>query len=182
MSNELCAVDADKFEVDDLFVELMVELKKIVKSIRGHRSLNLSTTEIVDELYLKLRRSVGDRQIDRLHFLRTAVRAIRHYLADQARRRGSLKRGSGFLIVTLKDAQCLPYPIEKHLDIDRALERLYVESPVFAEIIDLRYFGGCTDEELTELFSISTATVQRHVRSGLAWLKLALQGKLDEER
>jgi RNA polymerase sigma factor (TIGR02999 family) len=181
MSEELCAVDGEKREYDDLFVELLTNLKKIVRGVRGRRSLNLSTTEIVDELYLKLRPSLGDRQIDRLHFLRTAVKAVRHYLADQARRQKTGKRGSGYLLVTLKDAISLPYPIEKQLDIDRALERLYIEDPVFAEIIDLRYYGGCTDDELAKLFSISIATVQRRVRSGLAWLKLALQGRLDEE-
>jgi RNA polymerase sigma factor (TIGR02999 family) len=182
MSNELPAIVLEKLEYDELFVKLVAELKTMVRRVRGRRTLNLSTTEIVDELYLKLRPTLGDRTIDRLHFLRTAVKAIRHYLADQARRRKASKRGSEYLLVTLKDAQSLPYPIEKQLDIDRALERLYLEDPVFAELIDLRYYGGCTDEELAKMFSISTATVQRRVRSGLAWLKLALQGKLDEDR
>ena len=176
--------DTDEQETfDETFVAVLAELKHIVRSIRGGRkSLDLSTIELVDELYIKLKPSLQHRKIDHSHFRNTAAKAVRHLLTDLARREIAAKRGGKLVFVTLKDfAPSSPFPIEKQLDIDRALTRLYAEERQLAQLIDLRFYGGCSDAELAEFFGLSTATVQRRVRSANAWLSLALQGKLDRE-
>ena len=166
---------------DDMFLSILKQIREMAKRSRGHKALRVSTTEIVQEIYLRMRSSVGERKLDRIHFLSIASLAIRTFLADVARRKSAEKRGGQVLFVTLQDGAALPYPIEKQLDVDRALKRLYDEQPELAAFIDARFYGGCTDAELTDLFELSPATAQRRIRAALAWMKVTLSGKLNKD-
>lgn len=170
----------DQKEFDEVFTAVYKELKRLAAFFRsGERNATMSTTDIVDETYLKLFASsssaVGD--TDRLHFKRVAARAMRQILTDAARRRGADKRGGFIDFVTLTHHEAAgPTPNPQLLDLHRSLDELAQSKPRYAEIVEMRYFGGFSIEEIKNYFGVSDATIERDIRAALAWLKLALLG------
>lgn len=168
----------DQKEFDEVFTAVYKELKRLAAFFRrGEKNATMSTTDIVDETYLKLFSSsssgVGDS--DRLHFKRVAARAMRQILTDAARRRGADKRGGLIDFVTLTHNEAAgPAPNPQLLDLHRSLDELAQTRPRYAEIVEMRYFGGFSIEEIKIYFGVSDATIERDIRAALAWLKLAL--------
>ena len=96
---------------------------------------------------------------------------MRHILIDDARSRGYEKRGGGRVRVTLDEAAVAP--VEKPVDVvalDEALARLAEDYPRRSEVVELRYFGGLTNDEIAEVLKVSPATVERDWRYARAWL------------
>ncbi len=171
-------------EFDEIFAAVYKELKRLASFFRrAERHATMSTTDIVDETYIKLLSSsspVASR--DRLHFKRIAARAMRQILTDAARRRGADKRGGLFQFISLTPAHAgTPAPNIRLLDLHRSLDDLAQARPRTAEMVELRYFGGFSIEEIRQIFGVSDATVERDLRGALAWLRLALEGELGTE-
>jgi RNA polymerase sigma factor (TIGR02999 family) len=135
----------------------------------------LQHTALVNEAYLELiRMDVGWN--DRTHFFALAARAMRRILVDYARTRNRLKRGGGIGNVPIEEAANEPNP-EPDVDIealDQALERLSAIDARKSDMLELRYFGGLTQAELSEFLGVSLATVNRD----LAWARDWLKGEL----
>jgi RNA polymerase sigma-70 factor, ECF subfamily len=111
----------------------------------GH---TLQATALVHEAYLRL---IGQQHLDwqsRAHFFGVAAQVMRHVLVDQARSRRAAKRGGGEVLLPLDEA---------------ADERK-------SRVVELRYFGGLTEEETAEVLGVSPATVRRESRLAEAWL------------
>jgi len=129
----------------------------------------LSTTELVHESYLKLQgTSVVDWQ-GRAHFFGAASRAMRQVLVDFARRRGAVKRGGEATRVSLGDEDIvLQLELDEILALDEALDKLAAVDERLRQIVELRFFGGFSQQEVSELLGITPRTVERN------WLKARL--------
>jgi RNA polymerase sigma factor (TIGR02999 family) len=116
----------------------------------------------------------------RAHFMAIAARAMRRVLVDHSRAQNAEKRGGGSEIVPLD--QAVVYTQESSPEIlllDRALNDLAKLDPRQARIVELRFFGGLTGEEIAEAVGVSTATVTRELRIAQAWLYRAMCGRAD---
>jgi RNA polymerase sigma factor (TIGR02999 family) len=135
----------------------------------------LDATELVHEAWIKLD-GLRLAPRDRLHFMGLAARAMRQVLVDRARARRREKRGGGQAPVTLltRDAADQTPLVMDVLDLERALSELEVVDERKARAVELSYFGGLTDSEISDTLGVSTATVKRDLRMARAWLATAL--------
>jgi RNA polymerase sigma factor (TIGR02999 family) len=137
----------------------------------------LQATALVHEAYVRL---VGGRQTDgwngRGHFFAAAAEAMRRILVENARRKLRIKHGGASEQVELEVAD-LPttVPDDDLLALDEALAQLKHEDPDKARLIELRFFGGLSNEQAAEVLGISTATAKRHWRYARAWLHRVLR-------
>jgi RNA polymerase sigma factor (TIGR02999 family) len=134
----------------------------------------LQHTALVHEAYLSLvGMEVGWN--DRAHFFAVAARAMRRILVDHARTRNRNKRGGDFVRVGIEEAEAQPAPSGVDLlDLDAALERLAAIDARKGEMIEMRYFGGLTQQELSDVLGVSLATVNRDLAWAKAWLSTEL--------
>jgi RNA polymerase sigma factor (TIGR02999 family) len=147
----------------------------------GARDVTLDTTALVHEAYIRLfDRSTPDWQ-DRRHFFSVAAIAMRQIIVDHARRRGAAKRGGAFRRLDLEDATHLAVEdqAEEIVALNDALLRLAKLDERLARIVELRFFGGLSVEEVAEVMEMSERTVKRDWRKARA---LLLQAMTAEER
>jgi RNA polymerase sigma factor (TIGR02999 family) len=134
-------------------------------------SPTLNTTGLVHEAYLKLVELRQARFRDRGHFLAMVSRVMRRLLVDHARNRRAQKRGHGVKTEPLLDEHWISEPeAELVLELDEALQRLESLDPRQGRIVEERFFGGLTLEEIARAEGISLATVKRELRFARAWL------------
>lgn len=134
-----------------------------------------ATSELVHEAYLKLADRTRPAWSDRSHFIALAALAMRHVMVDRARARMTARRSGDRCRVTL-DEQLLPADDQAPilLELNDALERLANVEPRLARLIDCRFFGGFTEDEIAESFGITTRTVQRDWAKARMLLRRAL--------
>lgn len=132
---------------------------------RAHADLAFSTTELVHEAYLRLVHPGDPAWESRDHFFAVAAKAMRSILVDFARRAHALKRGAGIRPLTLDDAQIhVAEQAAEILDLDAALEQLTALDPRLATIVELRFFGGLSVEEVARMNGVSERTIKRDWR------------------
>lgn len=134
----------------------------------GH---TLQTTALVNEAYLRLIDASQVQWQNRAHFFAVSAQLMRRILVDFARSRKSLKRGGEARQVTLDDS--LEVLSERGADLialDDALNTLGAMNPRQSQIVELRYFGGLSEEEIAEALKISPRTVRREWSLARAWL------------
>jgi RNA polymerase sigma factor (TIGR02999 family) len=155
------------------------ELRKLARShMRAERgSHTLQATAVVHEAFMRLIQANVPPQ-DRAHFFRLASRLMRHVLVDHAKSRSRVKRGNA----PGNDTRANPEEEAARMDVDvvaldAALERLAKLEPRLAQVIELRYFGGMTYDEVAAAVSTSTATVHRDIRLARAWLLDEIEGE-----
>ena len=173
--------EGDGEALDRLFPIVYEELRALARSQRRRWSGGddtLNTTALVHEAYLRLVDRAHPDWTSRTHFGAVAAKAMRHILIDQARRRAAAKRGGGRVRVDLtgvEDAlgspavESAPEP-EVLLALDEALQRLERMSERQSQIVELKFFGGMTNEEVAGALGISLATVKRGWSVAQAWL------------
>jgi len=141
----------------------------------GH---TLQTTALLDEAYLRLVDNTKRNWQNRAHFVAAVAQLMRRIMVDHARERHSLKRGGGALKVSLDDAALVTETRSEELRaLDEALERLAVQDRRKSQIVELRYFGGLTTEEMAVFLKLSHRTVEREWNMAKAWLYRALSGE-----
>jgi len=167
----------DRSAADRLFAIVYDELhacaeRNFRRQPHGH---TLQPTALVHEAFMKL---VGQTHIgwnSRAHFLAVAARAMRQTLIDHARRRATAKRGGDLCCLTLAADIT---PIADHdpelLDLDECLQRLAALDPRQGSVVELRFFGGMTIEEVAHVLGVSTTTVEADWRMARAWLRREL--------
>lgn len=140
--------------------------------LRNERDpMSLQPTALVNELYISLFAGKPVECEDRLHFLHIAARQMRHLVIDYARRRKNLKRGGNVQILALDEARDHAVALDAQLtDLDEALDRLEKMDERSAQIVELRFFGGLTEEEIATLLDISVPTVKRDWHFARTWL------------
>jgi RNA polymerase sigma factor (TIGR02999 family) len=141
------------------------------RMISGERpDHTLAPTALVHEAYMRLVGADVAWQ-DRTHFFRMAARLMRRILVDYAKGRRRGKRGGNAGHISLEEMTQFPVSADSGLpEIDDALERLAAMDPRKAEMIDLIYFGGMTQEETAQALGISATTVHRDLRVAKSWL------------
>lgn len=139
----------------------------------GH---TLQTTALVNEAYLQL---IGQQTRDwqnRAHFLAIASHLMRNILVDHARAHAAAKRGKGEHPLPLDEAAKVPGKTTPDvLALDEALKDLAKHDERKSRIIELRYFGGLSMEEIAEVTGLSIATLRRDLRMAEAWLGRQIQ-------
>jgi len=134
----------------------------------GH---TLQTTALVHEVFLRLAQAQCPDWEHRVHFLAVAARAMRRVLVDLARARRTSKRGSDAVHVPLDASVPAPQnPAVDLLALEEALVALAQLDARKAEVVELRFFGGLTNEETAAVLLISTDTVLRDWKLARAWL------------
>ena len=154
------------------------ELHRLAKRyMRKERSGHtLQTSALVNEAYLRLVGVKDVRWQNRAHFFAVSARMMRRILVDFARSKHDLKRGGGALQVSLEEALAVsPEPSGDLVALDEALKRLFALHRRQAEIVEMRYFGGLTEDEVAEVLKVSLRTVQQDWRLARLWLYRELQ-------
>ena len=154
-------------------------------ALRGERADHtLQPTALVHEAWMKLSGQDGVEWQNRSHFLGIASLAMRRVLVDHARMRSRDKRGGGAqreaLITGIVGEDG---PLGQDLEIlalEEGLEQLKQHSERAAKVVELRFFGGLTEEEAAEVLGVTRPTVTRDWRAARAWLSAWMQ-QGDEE-
>ena len=161
---------------DALITAVYQELRRVARRIlAGDRAgYVVAPTELVHGAALKLLGQEVLSARDRAHFLSYAAQVMHQVLIDQVRREGSAKRDGGTKVTLVSTI-----PDEPRSDVDmealhEVLERLATVSPDHARLVEMRYFGGMTIEEIAVIEKSSTATVKRQWRAARAWLRDAM--------
>jgi RNA polymerase sigma-70 factor, ECF subfamily len=136
----------------------------------------LQTTALVNEAYLRL---IDTRQIEwqnRAHFFAIAARLMRRILVDFARERNYQKRGGGEVLIPLDEApEIVGEWDEDVVALDAALEKLAVIDERKSRVVELRFFGGLTEDETARALQVSHETVKRDWRLAKSWLRRQLR-------
>lgn len=159
------------------FLRLYGELRQIAERMlrREAPGHTLQPTALLNEAWLKLGGHSTPEALSREHFLAIAARAMRQVLVEYARRRQTHKRGGDLVAVTLADEQVgIAMPIDELLGLDEALERLAAHDARLARVVEMRFFGGLSEEEIAEALGVTARTVQRDWVKARAWLQSEL--------
>lgn len=154
------------------------ELKRIARNFMRRQRVGhtLQTTALVNEAFVRLVDSDKVKWQDRSHFFALSAQLMRRVLVDAARRKNSEKRGGERVRVTLAEEVKLVDGSEADVvALDQALERLAKLNQRQCQIVELRYFGGLTEDEIAETLNISSRTVRRDWNVARAWLYRELQ-------
>lgn len=131
----------------------------------------LNTTSLVHEAYLRLLDGQALNVSDRAHLLALASRSMRFVLVDHARSRSAEKRGGGAAHASLDQVNVgAEDTTMKVMEIDEALRRLESHDPRLGRVVELRFFGGLSHEEIGEVLGCSVPTVKRDWRRARIWL------------
>jgi RNA polymerase sigma factor (TIGR02999 family) len=131
----------------------------------------LQATALVNEVYVRLTDQRHLHWQNRAHFFALASRLMRRILVDHARAHQSVKRGGDARHVLLEEAMVVSEETAADLvALDDALSRLSAIDSRKCEVVELRYFGGLTLEEVAEVLKISPITVRRDWSTAKAWL------------
>lgn len=148
----------------------------------------LQATALVHETFLKLLATPQINWESRNHFIGLAANIMRRILVDHARAHGAEKRGSGEYKLPLSRAEHVGFERDLNLvALDEALEKLSIEFPCKGQVVELRFFGGLSHEEIAGVLStnetkVSLRTIERDWEFARAWLYQQLNGteKKDE--
>jgi RNA polymerase sigma-70 factor (ECF subfamily) len=158
---------------DELFPQVYRELRRLAAAYlrRERPDHSLPPTALVHEAYLRL---VGQKRVawqNRAQFFGIAAQMMRRVLVDHARERQTAKRGGGAVRVLLDDQIGAAHPRDcELLVLDQALTELTERDARLAQVVELRYFGGLSEQEVAVVLSVSRATVTRDWHTARAWL------------
>ncbi len=166
----------------DALAELIPVVYKELRRLAGHYLRNerpghtLQPTALVHEVYLRLQKQHRADWQNRAQFMAVSAQLMRRILVDYARQRGAAKRGpsvrpdpEGFTRGRATGG------LSEVLAVDQALVRLSLLDPQQSQVVEMRYFGGLTVEEIAEVLEVSPRTVNRDWATAKAWLHAELR-------
>ncbi len=162
----------DTQAAENLLPLVYAELHRLARSyMRGERpDHTLQATALINEAYLRL---VGE-EVDwnsRAHFIGVAANVMRRVLVDYARTRNAEQRGGGLQRVEMQDDLAIsPDKLDEVERLDEALKKLEEENPRQARVVELRYFGGLSVEQIGALLEIAPRSVKRDWALARIWL------------
>lgn len=178
---QLLAVAGPGRESDRLLELVYAELRRLAAAQMQRESarLTLQPTALVHEAWLRLVQS-GERTFEgRVHFFRTAARAMRRILIDRARRSDRVKHGGALERVTLddsSDAEASPNSLDL-VDLNDALAELEAFDPRLSELVALRWLAGLSVDETADALGLSSRSVKREWSVARAWLARRLDSQ-----
>jgi len=156
-------------QLTPLVYDELVRLAKLRLSAEN-RQITLQPTALVHEAYLKLMDHTRLSWQNRSHFFAIAATIMRRILIDNARKRRAEKRAGGVNVALDEAIDAAEETAPDVLALDIALRSLARVDERKAQVIELKYFGGLTTEEISEVMRMSVATVGRDLRVAQAWL------------
>ena len=175
--------DGDRAALEKLTPLVYDELRRLASHyLRGERrDHTLQGTALVHEAFIRLVGQSGLEWQSRSHFIGVAARLMRQILVDHARKHTAAKRGGGEQPLSIEEAAVFsPQRAANLVALDDALQALAQFDPRKSRIIELRYFGGLSIEEVGEVEGIAVATVRRQMRTAEAWLHREMSNHSDE--
>lgn len=168
----------DEQALDKLIPIVHDELHRIAaRHMRGERrGHTLQTTALLNEAFEKLVERKNVNWKNRAHFFAIAAQIMRRILIDHARTRLRGKRGHGGQKISLEHVALVSESrAEELISLDRALIALAEIDPRKSRIVELKFFGGLTTEEIAELEEVSSRSIEREWRKAKAWLYDAIK-------
>jgi RNA polymerase sigma factor (TIGR02999 family) len=164
---------------EHVYPELRQMARRYMNNEREHNTLQ--ATALVHEVYLRLVDVTKVEWQARAQFFAMAAQMMRRILVDAARARSSHKRGGAAPKINLDEMAVLsPAPERSIVALDDALTAFSKVAPRQARVVELRYFGGLTEEEIVAALKISPRTVRRDWDLAKAWLLRELSHKIRE--
>jgi RNA polymerase sigma-70 factor (ECF subfamily) len=162
----------DTSAADRLFPLVYQELHRLAETYmhRERKDHTLQPTALINEAYLRLAREDIDWQ-NREHFIGVAANVMRRVLVDHARARNAAMRGGGLVRVELEDNVAVSEErSDEVLLLDDALTRLEALNPRQARVVELRYFGGLSVEQVASILGVAPRSVKRDWALARIWL------------
>lgn len=172
--------ETDRATAERLMDAVYEQLRHLAANMLRNESAGhtLQPTALVNEAYLRL---IDQNRVDwkgRTHFFAVGARMMRRILVDHARTKKRQKRGGQMRRVFLgDDLQISQRNDEDVLAIEDALEKLAARDPRQAQIVELRFYGGLTVEEVAQVLGVSKRTVESEWTLLKAWLRRELSGE-----
>jgi RNA polymerase sigma-70 factor (ECF subfamily) len=174
----------DQAALEELAPRVQRELHSLASAYlkRGRPGQTLQPTALINEAWLRLiGRSTAIQWENRSHFFGITARLMRIVLVDHARARGAMKRGGALESLTLENVKLLSAGKAPNiLEVNEALDQLAKVDERKAKVIELRYFGGMSRDEIAAALDLTLPTVKRDLRLGEAWLRRFLDGEASE--
>lgn len=170
--------NGDQAALDALIPLVHEELRRLARrSMRRERiGHTLQTSALVNEAYLRLVDQRSVRWQNRAHFYGVAAQLMRRVLVDHARRNARAKRGGGARRVSIDELGIVAEQAVEVIALDDALTDLSRMDPRKGRIVEMKFFGGLTTEEVAEVLAVTPRTVEREWRKARAWLHRAISG------
>jgi RNA polymerase sigma factor (TIGR02999 family) len=173
--------EGNRDAAEKLVAAVYSQLRKMARRFLSQERANhtLQATALVHEAYLQMIDQKEMNWANRAHFFAVSAQLMRHILVDHARARNAGKRGGAAAKVSLDETGVIPLDFvatmqEKHypqlIMLDTALSKLEQLDPQQSRVIELRFFGGLTEEEIATVMDISLSTVKREWKAARAWL------------
>ncbi len=176
----------DPSAAEQLLPLVYAELRQLAAArlAREKPGQTLQPTALVHDAYLRLVDVPTTQQWNsRGHFFSAAAEAMRRILVERARQKLGPRRGGGRVRIRLEAAlDLVDVRADEILRVHQALDGLAAESPVKAELVKLRFFGGLSHQEAAQALGISRATADRYWSYAKAWLFAALEDQDPEEK
>lgn len=162
---------------DALIAHMLPELRQIAAArLRGERNSSLSTDDLINDAVIRFMRLEAVSLVDRAHFIALASRIMRNVLTDHARAKATDKRQHHKIELNTQIDGGQRLDLET---LNFALIRLSAIDPALMELVEMRYFGAMTIEDVALATGQSAATVKRRWRTARAWLADAMGGPAD---
>ena len=169
----------DQAALEKLMPLVYTELRRLAGNYlrRERAGHTLQPTALVNEAYLKLVDQRNAKWQNRAHFFGISAQLMRRILVDHARQHQAVKRGgSGQQRISITSAETLvKQPEVDLLALNEALDELAKMDPQQGRIVELKFFGGLSIEEIAEVLGIGHATVERDWKLARAWLRRQLE-------
>jgi len=168
--------NGDQAALEELMPLVYEELRRLAGRYmrRENQGHTLQTSALVNEAYLRLIDQKKVHWQNRAHFFGVAAQLMRRILVDHARSRARAKRGGGAQMVSLAEQAATPKEIADVIALDNALKDLAKIDPRKSQIVEMKFFGGLTNEEVAEVLKVTSRTVEREWRKAKAWLYKAV--------
>lgn len=165
------SADDDEYLPDMVDAAVYQQLKNAARALLQVRraDMSLTPTSLVHDAYVRLTGSERSRWRSEAHFRAAAATSMRHILVDRARRRATDKHGGGWARVTLTGLGDDPMDVGV-VALSDALDQLAAFDPRGAEIVQMRFLAGMSNEEIASVLELSVRTVERDWRAARAWL------------
>ena len=162
----------DDHALEQLMPLVYEELRRMAHGYlkRQSPSHTFQTSELIHEAYLKLAKGDDQNWQNRAHFFGVAAKVMRHILVDYARSRHSGKRGWQNRVSLTAETAISTDRSSQLIALDDALTALHALDERKSRVVELRFFGGLTNEEMAEVLNVSTETVKRDWRFARTWL------------
>jgi RNA polymerase sigma factor (TIGR02999 family) len=171
----------DESALERLIPLIYEDLREVARRsiARKPTGVTIQATSLVNEMFLRLANGTDIEWQDRAHFFAVAATIMRRILTDAARARNREKRGGGVEKVPYEEGSVPASQDDRSvIALDDALNLLSRTDPRKAQVVEMRFFGGMTNDEIAEVLTVSRDTVKRDWNFAKLWLAREIRGQI----